>query len=426
MTKWIRQISEWGITSDTPSEQAYHFRLTNVLLLFMFFASIAETILLYATGANASAMLNATAPFAFGGGLLLMKLGYTLFSRVAVLTIAFSAGYVLVASLGPESYFQFIFLFASAFAMVFFSNSERILRLVGIGAPLIAFVSLELTGFHPVLLPRSAVSPQAYATMRAMSVVIIWLVMTIHFSYFIRGRKKLEEQLISSAKMVAMGRVAAGIAHEVNNPLQTIVYNAEKLQAAAESGTVDIKKVGESAAQINNVAMRIATIVKSLLALSRDASTYSTSEVELNEVVSSALDFCRSRFEGQNIKIDFNHDLDLHLRVNGRGPQLSEVVLNVLNNAFDAVHEDGEKWIKIELRKNKDLGEIAISNGGRVIDPRFHSRIFDPFFTTKPVGLGTGLGLSICQNILASHSGTIALDTSCPCTCFVIQLPLMA
>ncbi len=423
MRRYFRKIAEWGITPETSAEQAHHFRLTNILLLFMFFASIIETIICFVGGAIQAAILNSTAPLVFGFGLFLMKMGYTSIARIFVLSISFVAGYAISAALGPDSYFQFIFLFASAFAIVFFSASEKSLLLLGVIAPIVTLTVLELTDYQPIFgMDRANLKPEHLGMMRIGTMLVIWGIMIFHFMYFVRGRRRLQEQLISSAKMVGMGRMAAGIAHEVNNPLQLIVSRAERVKRGIVQPEIKVNEVASDADQILLVAMRIASIVKGLLALSRDASFDEMKSVEVQSVLNSSLDFCRARLESKNIKFKVC-DVPADWRVYGRPTQLSEVLLNVLNNAFDAVLAAEEKWIEIQASASENWIEFSVLDSGEGVDSAVRHKIFDPFFTTKPVGKGTGLGLSVSQGIVVGHGGQIFLDNSSPYTRFVIRLP---
>ncbi len=423
MKQWLREISEWGVGPDTTVEQAHHYRLTNTLLLFMFFASIVETVICFASGAIQAGILNSTAPFVFGGGLLMMRAGYTMIARIFVLSVCFIAGYAISASLGPDSYFQFIFLFASAFAIIFFSVSEKFLLALGIIVPIVSLAFLEITDYKPVLgMSRATLSDSQLGVMRQGTMVVIWTTMIIHFMYFVRGRRKLQEQLISSAKMVGMGRMAAGIAHEVNNPLQLIVSRAERVQLAVNQPNIKVDEVTKDTEQILKVAMRIASIIKGLLALSRDASVDEMTDVEVRAVLSSSLDYCRARLEAKNIEVKVC-EIPSAWAVRGRSTQLSEVLLNVLNNAHDAVLASKEKWIEIQVRADDSWIEFSVSDSGSGVDPKVRHKIFDPFFTTKPVGEGTGLGLAISQGIVVNHGGQIFLDSASAPTRFVIRLP---
>ncbi|MES2855810.1 MAG: ATP-binding protein [Bdellovibrionota bacterium] len=420
-SKW--SVAEWGIDSATTAETASHIRLTNVILAFLFGGSIFQTALLFCTGAVQAAMLNSTAPFVFGGGLLLMRAGHTLLARTLVLSLCYFFSFAIAIILGPQSQFQLVFLFGSALSIIFFSNQERWLLIYCLLLPIFCFGWLEYSNYEPVFgLKRAALSEGELLFMRSSSVFIVWLVMVLHFYYFIRRRRITQEQLIISAKMVAMGRMAAGIAHEVNNPLQRIVSHADRLQRLTSSGTVSHEQIDSLADQIQSVAMRIASIVKGLLTLSRDASGDPMLEVTLKSVLSLSLDYCRARLESHKIEFKIG-DFDDACTVIGREAQLSEVILNLLSNAYDAVIDTPQPLIVIDVKAEKDFVEIAVSDSGPGIPHNVRHRIFDPFFTTKPVGQGTGLGLSVSQGIMEAHGGSLRYDHRAELTRFVIRVP---
>lgn len=389
----------------------------------MFFGSIAETIVCFATGATEAAVLNSSAPLVFASGLLLMRAGRTTLARILVVLISYFAAYAFVASLGPESYFQFILLFASAFSLAFFSLREKWMLLMAMILPLIAFILLEVTHYEPILgMTRAKLGEIQIIVMQIASLGLIWLLMIFHFFYFIRDRRRSQEQLISSAKMVAMGRMAAGIAHEVNNPLQLIVSHAARIRQVAKIAGPAQDSLNTISDQIQAVAMRIGSINKGLLALSRDAASDPLVEVCVESVVKLSLDYCRAHLESHQVNISIA-DIPKKWAVFGREAQLSEVILNILNNAYYAVLDCAEKWVRVETTADSKWIEIAISDSGPGVNPKLLHRIFDPFFTTKPVGKGTGLGLSVSQGIMAAHGGQIYYDQQPQGAKFVIRIP---
>jgi signal transduction histidine kinase len=423
MLKIIRHVAEWGIKPETSVDQANHLRLANVFLLFLFLASIVETASLFFTGAVQAAFLNSTAPLVFGGGLLMMRSGYTTSARLLVILISCSFGYILAAMLGPESYFQFIFLLASGFSILLFSVLELPFLILGLVAPLFCFVGLEITHYQAVLgFARIPLNAWQLTFMRSSTIFVIWLLMVGHFIYFVLRRRQSQIQLVSSAKMVAMGRMAAGIAHEVNNPLQRIVGHAERLKYVSLSAPESREQVIALSEQIQSVAMRIGAIVKGLLTLSRDSSGDPLIAVPVRSIVDLSLDYCRARIDSHQVELRVC-EIPTDWQVVGREAQLSEVLLNVLNNAYDAVVEAGQRWIKIEAEADQKWIELAITDSGSGVNPAVQHRIFDPFFTTKALGKGTGLGLSVSQGIMNSHGGNIQFDTKSQQTRFIIRIP---
>lgn len=423
MIHFVRRVSEWGVRPETSSLVTHHIRLTNVLLLFMFIASFGETALLFLAGAYEGALLNATAPFVFGGGLLLMKAGYTVLARLLVVVVSYLATYVLVASLGPDSYLQFILLFASAFSLVFFSTEEKTLLFFSMALPLVCFIGLELTDYKPVLgMSRAQFNAHQTLTMHISSIGIIWSLMTIHFFYFLRERQKSQEQLVASAKMVSMGRMAAGISHEINNPLQIIVSYADRIKLMAKKSNLDAEQVLNLSNQIQSVALRIGSINKGLLAMSRDAAGEPFENVPVQSIVKLALDLCRAHLEFHHVELIVK-EAPQQWTVKGRETQLAEVLLNLLNNSFYAVSESPKKQIEITTFADLDWIEISVHDSGPGVNPKQLHRIFDPFFTTKPIGKGTGLGLSVSQGIMADHGGQLYYDPKSSGARFVIRMP---
>ena len=423
MIKFVRRIAEWGIRPDTPIELAHHIRLTNVLLLFLFFGSIGETLVCFGTGAIDAAIFNCSAPIVFGGGLLLMRSGHINVARIFIVTVSYSAAYALVATLGQDSYFQFILLFASAFSLAFFSLDEKKLLIPAMVLPLIAFILLEVNGYQPVLgMSRAHLGKNQLIVMQIFSLALIWSLMVFHFFYFVRDRKRSQEQLVSSAKMVAMGRMAAGIAHEVNNPLQLIMSHAERLRNVAKTTGPAQDQLNQISDQIQSVALRIGSINKGLLALSRDATSDPLVEVPVYIIVDHSLAYCRAHLESHQIDLRISK-IPKEWTVMGREAQLSEVILNILNNAYYAVADCQQKWIQIDTKAETNWIEISISDSGPGVSPKILHRIFDPFFTTKPVGKGTGLGLSVSQSLMAAHGGQLYYEPQTVGGKFVIRVP---
>ncbi len=423
MFKHVRKIADWGIEANTPVSQAQHYRLTNVLLLFLLIASVAQTLMLFITGARDAAILNSTAPFVFGIGLWLMKKGQTILARLLVICISYSASYAIAASLGPESNFQFILLFASAFSVAFFSIHEKWLLGFALVIPLFVFGLLELNGYQPVWgMTRAQLSHGQLLGMRVASTILVWILMVFHFAYFIRDRRRSQQQLVSSTKMVALARMAAGIAHEVNNPLQLIFIYAEQLKVAARAPNLAADPIVELSDKILSVAKRIGTVNKGLLALSHDSKGEPFMEVPIQSVVRLALDFCRAHIESQSIELRLGRIPD-QWTVVGRETQLSEVVLNILNNAYDALAKEENKWILIEASADNRWVYLTISDNGPGVPVEVQSKIFDPFFTTKQIGKGTGLGLSVSQGIMADHKGEITYNSEHAGAQFIIRIP---
>ncbi len=423
MWKQLVQVSEWGINSEATPYQAYHIRLTNILVLMMLIGSIFQTIVCFATGAVQAGLINSSAPVVFGFTLYLMKLGYTVFARMFFLTISSIAAYFFISSLGPDTYFQFIYLFGSAFSFAIFSIEEKKSLIFSALTPLFCFVMLEATHYQPLFgMERAKFSVDQLATFRVLFMLLIWSIMLAHFFYFFRDRRRSHEQLISSAKMVAMGRMAAGIAHEVNNPLQVIVSSAERVKLAARDTGEVKEQLNKLSDQILSVSKRIGDINKGLLTIARDATYDDYEPVCVQGLVKLCLDFCQAHLNSNQIELRLD-EIPKGLKVIGRETQLSEVILNIINNSSYAVQDSKTKIIDIKVTPSKRWVDIEIADSGPGVNPKVLHRIFDPFFTTKPVGKGTGLGLSISDSIMRAHGGKIYYEAKSAGARFVIRIP---
>jgi signal transduction histidine kinase len=232
--------------------------------------------------------------------------------------------------------------------------------------------------------------------------IILFSIFTAYFIiHVITSKQKLELNHISETeKLVSIGRLSAGVAHEVNNPLADASLNIEMLKDDLLHNRIDetfIKKLEAIEHDID----RVSAITKELLQFSRSSESHFKS-VDINNLIKSALLLLRNKL--QYIKIITN--LEELPEINGDPIKLEQVLLNILNNAAESVSEDGE--IKIESVYYKGQITIEIADNGCGISHANKARIFDPFFTTKEVGKGTGLGLSIAYGIVTQHKGAIS------------------
>jgi two-component system, NtrC family, sensor kinase len=228
--------------------------------------------------------------------------------------------------------------------------------------------------------------------------------------------KQSQQLLVRQEKLASLGRLAAGLAHELNNPLSSVAGFAEALQRRIEaeeiSGPSALAEWGQYVAMIQDEVTRAAAIVRRLLDFARQREpTFSL--VDVYDVALHAVSFVerQARLENQRIAIAPFPDRSL---VQADAQMLQQVFLNLLTNALDAIEGGGE--IRIDAHHRREAVDpayeqrwldIFVSDTGSGISPENLSRIFDPFFTTKEVGKGTGLGLAISQSIVEQHKGGI-------------------
>jgi C4-dicarboxylate-specific signal transduction histidine kinase len=228
--------------------------------------------------------------------------------------------------------------------------------------------------------------------------------------------------LVTASKLASLGEIAAGVAHEINNPLATISIVGQTLGREAEQGSIQQANLMKQLQRINVCVRRIQGIVTGLSDLSRNSNEDPFEPCSLARILEETLDLCHARFFHYGVELRLPV-IDPEVEVRGRTSQVLQVLLNLLNNAFDAVQELEEKWVEIAWRKAGGQIEISVTDSGRGIPREVASNLMKPFFTTKAAGKGTGLGLSICTRIVAEHGGRLWLDEQSANTRFVLELP---
>jgi two-component system NtrC family sensor kinase len=233
--------------------------------------------------------------------------------------------------------------------------------------------------------------------------------------------KRLEQQIIQSERLAAMGQMIGGFAHELNNPLTSILGMAELLQEGDASEGAR-KQIGV----LQQQARRAAEIVQNLQYFARPPVP-GRSQVDLNELVQRTVQMQAYPLRKSNITVDFLPELAMP-PVEADPNQLMQVFLNLLLNAEQAIRESREKGtIRVRIGRKPDSVWIVFQDDGPGITPENLAHIFDPFFTTKRPGRGTGLGLSICKTVLREHGGNIeAASAPGGGAVFTITLPLTA
>ena len=231
-------------------------------------------------------------------------------------------------------------------------------------------------------------------------------------------RLQLERIARQSEKMAAVGSLAAGIAHEINNPIGVITSRVElMLMEAREKGLPP--GVTRDLQVIEKHAGRVAKITQGLLSFSRQAP-WKLTDIDVNQVVEEALLLVEKQLTKERIVLEKNLAPGLP-KIAGSANHLEQVLVNLLTNAREAMVSGGT--LLVESRRGHEMIEIRVSDTGPGIPPEVMARIFDPFFTTKEEG--TGLGLSISYGIVREHGGTITIESRPGGgSTFIIQLPI--
>lgn len=238
-------------------------------------------------------------------------------------------------------------------------------------------------------------------------------------------RKEMEAQIEASARLSALGMMAGGVAHEINNPLSIIHASAaDFLRRVKTSGTVPMEITLRNSERIVETANRIAKVIKSMRHLAREGSQDKMRPTHAVKIVEEALEVCRERFKNHSVKL-LEPRIDPTLTVSCREVQVAQVLLNLLQNAFDSVTEQtGEKWIRVAVVAQDGAAEFSVTDNGPGVPPELKSKIMQPFFTTKDVGKGIGLGLSLSRRIVEDHGGKLELTDEDGHPRFSFRLPL--
>jgi two-component system NtrC family sensor kinase len=278
------------------------------------------------------------------------------------------------------------------------------------------------------------VTPAAHGEMKhwLISKIPMWIDQSRQVSHVITvgedvtDRIEANRAVARAEKLAAIGRLAAGVVHEINNPLATISACAEALESRVTEGAFEkspaLNDLREYLALIRSESFRCKTITNGLLDFSR---TRATQHVPLNltEVISSAVRLLSHQQRAGKISLQIETPDDLPA-VSGDAGQLQQAIIALASNAVDAMPEGGT--LKISSNGNGSSVRVAVSDTGAGISPENLPKIFEPFFTTKEVGKGTGLGLAVCYGILTEHGGSLDVESTVGVgTTFTISLPAL-
>jgi len=239
------------------------------------------------------------------------------------------------------------------------------------------------------------------------------------------AEKIIEDQqvkLIASAKLSCLGEMAAGVAHEINNPLTIICGKAANLKLKVEAGQIDPKTFIAHLSAIEKTAHRIGKIINGLKAFGRNAQNDPMISVPVRQIMDDTLALCAERFKEHAITLEVKCETEI--RIKCRATQIVQVLTNLLSNAFDASEKLDTKWVQLRITTDNDKVFFSIKDSGPGISPEIRDKIMQPFFSTKEVGRGTGLGLSISLGIAQEHQGLLRYDPTSSSTCFILELPI--
>lgn len=241
-----------------------------------------------------------------------------------------------------------------------------------------------------------------------------------------REKEMMNDQIVETGKLASIGELAAGIAHEINNPVAIMVGEAGWIEDLLEEeefqASENMNEFRRALKQIHIQGKRCKEITHKLLSFARKTGSR-PQDINVNELIEELVDLSaqRAKFSNVTIVTDFKEDMP---SICVSQSELQQVFLNLINNALDAMEKDGGE-IKISTRTDGNQVVVVVADTGPGIPSAVLNRIFDPFFTTKPVGKGTGLGLSICYGIIKKMKGEIEVQSTVGVgTTFLVKIPL--
>ncbi|MFT5359327.1 MAG: two-component system NtrC family sensor kinase, partial [Polyangiales bacterium] len=273
-------------------------------------------------------------------------------------------------------------------------------------------VECDLVGVASTLSVVLEFIPLAHPALRGAGTIII--------GRDVRTLRNLEQQVIQAEKLATLGQLAAGVVHELNNPLTSILAYSEYMHDIATKNARPPKEIA-ALARIVESSERMKRFTQSLVAYARPAKSYPT-RVDVGGLIDESLGFCEHLVRETDTRVHIDLPADFP-GARGVRASLQQVFINLITNACHAIARDGQ--LRITAAIEGDNVSIQVLDDGPGVPPALRTEIFEPFFSTKREGDGTGLGLSIVRNILSLQSGSIELDESyLGGACFVVRLPI--
>ncbi len=231
--------------------------------------------------------------------------------------------------------------------------------------------------------------------------------------------REAQEGLVHAAKMAALGQMSAAMAHEINQPLTAMQMQLGSLRLLLDSGRQD--DVREGLQRIDGLLQRIAGLTGHLKTFARKSPAGLSERLRLSDVLEQALQLLAPRLRSEQVQL--HSEIDSEARVLGDAIRLEQVLLNLLNNALDAMADSTVRQLQIRIERQAEQCLLSIADSGGGIASEALGHVFEPFFTTKPVGAGLGLGLAVSYGIVRELGGSLEAANSDQGAVFILRLP---
>lgn len=414
---FVGRLLSYGESDAVPEQLARHIRVSNGLALLGAVLNLAGLPVDIAGAPLALVFIDFTWVLAFVACLALNARGHHHVARAVLMITSNAAVLGGLVQLGGVAELRTLLLPFALLPFLVFSLAEW--------KWIVVFAAVPVAGYFLTasIEPAEGLALTVYKVYAPALAFLMIIAGAAVFAYVQRsGEAKLVQtraRAAQSARLAALGEMSTSIAHEIRNPLAAIHIAAT--QIVELSGQPE--HVAELGDRIRRIVMRASSIIEGLRSFSRDASGDPFVETSVARILTDTLELCGKRLTENGVTLDIA-EVTPDLVVQCRPIQLSQVLMNLLGNACDALAAaTDEKWIRVEVHADAEWLEVAVSNSGPLIPKPLRLRIFEPFFTTKSADRGTGLGLSLSRGAIEAHRGTLELDTSAPCTRFVMRVP---
>jgi signal transduction histidine kinase len=436
---WLQAYLDQGIGGDLPNVLRKRVRLTNVASLFGALVELATLPFDLLEAPRWMVIDDLVAAGVFLSLALLNRRGWFTASRLGFIVVANLLVFSQAAALGHNSGADLLFIALLLVPFALFDFGEWGPIGLGVLLPVVGLVTAKAGWLAPFEKLPSGYVPRDYelyslAISVAITLTTLYLMSRANAAaertlrLDIARRQRAEAALaesrevsITSAKMAALGEMSANIAHEVNNPLAAILLRSQRLSLLASRDRLDQAAVLKTAEEIDATVDRIRRIVDALLFFARQADEDPLRPESIATIVQQTVELCAQRFSHQGIQLSVDR-IPEDLLVDCRGAQISQVLLNLLSNAYDAVENEPVRRVRIGATVEDGAVRIAVSDSGQGIPEDIAHRIMEPFFTTKDIGKGTGLGLAVSKGIAETHGGYLTHERSGGETHFVLTL----
>lgn len=240
-----------------------------------------------------------------------------------------------------------------------------------------------------------------------------------------RKEQQVDDQrkkALANSRATALGQMAGGIAHEINNPLTIVLGTAKHFKISCDREELSKEVLHKGADKIIAATTRISKVIKGLKAFAREGSKDPIIDCSVQMIFDDTFSFCEARVRNHGITLEAPQ-LSQDYRLRCRPVEIAQALLNLILNSDSAVRGSTTPWIRVTFEQDKEWSLFRVTDSGKGISKTIADKMMEPFYTTKEPGMGMGLGLSVVNSIVVSHSGQFYLDTNILNTSFVIKIP---